>query len=327
MINHPHILLKDPHSHVVNHDTGFGNRLHCWNVLSILNNSSQLPIIVQEHEFPELRYLDIPNLHLDTPDSHSLLSFFTYPSQRIENYKELLPIHLQVCKEIGNLKLDIKSNWVTNYSWDFIHDFIFHPKGYDTSNFTNIKFKSKELQNSIIDFSEGLVSIHVRRGGGIKTTPYDLKDIPPDLMKHFSITPESESRSQYPFFPEEQLINIIEKFLYEKPNLKIYLSLDLHIDTVSHIKERYGSDRILTSDSFINQNKKLLTQLKLLNPVLRFDSIGNNLIDFFILAYSDFSIHSLYSTWGSTGKYITQKPFILNEITDVDVMYEEYKKI
>lgn len=326
MTNHPHILLKDPHSHVVNHDTGFGNRLHCWNVLCNLNNTSNLPILANEYEFPELHHIDIPNLQIIPPDSNTLLSYPTYPSQRIQDYQEITSTHLQMYQEMGDLELDKKLKWVTNYSWDDIHKFIYH-KSYKTTNFTNIKFKSKELQDLIIDFSQNLVSIHLRRGGGVRTTPYDLKDIPTKALSYFSITPESTQTSNYPFFQEEYLINIIEKLLLEKPNLKIYLSLDLEENTVSHIKERYGSDRILTRSVFTNQYKNLLTQLKLHHPIQSLTSIGNNLIDFFILAHSSFSIHSLYSTWGSTGKLITNKPFIDNHPdNNVDVICREYHK-
>lgn len=319
MNNTPFILLKDPHSHVVNHDTGFGNRLHCWNILSILNSSSELPIITRLHEFPELKHLDIPNLSLDYPKVNKPYNFLLYPTQKIQNYKNITSSHLLEYKNTGNLKLNKNHNWVTEYSWEEIDKLRFSPHYNTTTYFPQISLKSKELQNEIIDFSKNLISIHVRRGGGVLTSPGDLRNIPPKSHEYFSL---NSSSTGYEFFSEDQLINIIEGFISHTPNSKIYLSLDLSPKTVSHIKIRYGKDRILTSDSFTLKNKKLLNKLDFLSPILDFDSIGNNLIDFFILAYSKFSIHSLYSTWGETGKFITQKPFILNKNYDTDNIYQ-----
>ena len=313
------ILLRDPWRVVEDRDTGFGNRLICWYVINTLTSHTQPEIQTFLSEFPELEYLNLPNTTTLKPP---------YPPTSEEGiislnkkYKSITDDHILSYIKNKEIYFDDKFNFTTDYSWDSVNTFI-QNLSITPDYFKDIKIKSPQLEDAILEFSKDIIGIHVRRGNGVRSTQKDIKDIPQNVWSLFPLNPKADPF--YKFFPEKKLINIIEAFLYLNPNTKIYLSLDLPEETVNHLKIKYKGS-ILTRSNFITHNYELITSLNFLKPILHLKSIGNNLIDFFILANSQFIIESSGSTWTQTGKLITGKPSgNINE--SINSLVDKYKK-
>lgn len=309
MGNKKYILLRDPWGVVEDRDTGFGNRLICWYVVNLLNQNQDFEIKTLQNEFPESSYLNIPNTT-------------TLSNPTKEEYKYIQEHHILEYLKNGKITLDKNFNWHTQYDWD-ITDKVYRTTPLISDYFESITIKSPEFYSSILNFTQNLIGVHVRRGNGVRSTYKDLLDLPENIKDLFPLNPKGNPN--YKFTPEKTLIKIIENFLNLNNPPKIYLSLDLPEETVSHLKNRYGTDKILTRSDFILQNQKIIKHLNLLKPILNLKSIGYNLIDFFILAYSKFMILSPGSTWGGIGQQISSRPGRLNDepIEDIIKDYNE----
>ena len=276
------IFLRDPWNDVKNHDSGWGNRLLCWEVVNIINRSlgGTHVIKVLPKEYPELTIVDFPNT-------------------KYINLKEvkLTPITSEmIIGWIKNKKIELNPelSYTTCYSFKNATEFAetFFNEEYDS--IPKLQLKNKKLDTKLRLFFKDKIGIHIRRGNGVHLDNYDKFTIPRGYMKYYKLCPECDKA--YPFIRDEIYFNIIDNFLKKDKDVKFFIGIDVDENAIAYYKEKYR-DKIITCKDVIKDNKKLLEEIKFLEPRLQLPDMGKIILDFFSLAYCQKIIPSPASSW------------------------------
>ncbi len=276
------IFLRDPWDDVENHDSGWGNRLLCWEVVNIINRSlgGNHVIKVLPKEYPELTIVDFPNTE--------------YINLKEE---KLIPITSEIITGwIKNKKIEINPelSYTTSYSFKQAIDFVetFYKKEYDL--IPKLQLKNKKLDKNLRLFFKDKIGIHIRRGNGVHLDNDDKFTIPRGYMKYYRLCPECDKA--YPFIRDEIYFDIIDNFLKKDKDVKFFIGIDVNEKAIEYYKEKYRN-KIITCKDVIKDNKKLLEEIKFLEPRLQLADMGKIILDFFSLAYCKKIIPSPASSW------------------------------
>ena len=296
-IDKPYILLRDPWGMVTDDDSGFGNRLVCWMGAQILraNLKNNYSIKVLEKEYPETNFLHFPNTEV-----YKTLHGSDYPSKKIS----IEDINLFT----ESKKLDIPNN--KNYILDVPYTSFLQitdalEDSYISKFVSKIELFNQTLEHKIKEFSENKIGIHIRRGNGVNIVQLDLDSIPDGYKDFYKICPECDP--VYRFVNDDNFYHIIDTFLQIYDNKEFYLSIDVDDNAVNYYKTRF-KNKIFTRSDFIKNNTDTIRNSMLFEEVLGLKKIGINLIDFFILANTEFIVRDMTSSWSYLASLIGQVP-------------------
>lgn len=276
-------------------DTAFGNRMYIWTQFYYLTyrTNFEYKIVVQDEYWPELKFLNLPNtIALKKEDFH--------PKQK--TYK-ISKNHLK------SIIFDNCTKHLRTHDYWYLDEWYIVDGGYDELDIPNpyslIKFKNPSINDILSNYFKSFVSIHIRRYHGIYSTEDDLDEMPPSLKEQYlKETFKPLSKTAYTYIKDEVYFKLIEKLLESDQNVKIYISTDLPEKFYKHYKTRYFKDTIKDKNDYY---EKLKNVLKECFPVQFIDSnkkIVEDLLDFFVMAYSKFIIMPDYSTWGRIAKKV-----------------------
>ena len=307
------IFLRDPWKHVDNDDSGWGNRLICWQTACIINNAmgNTHTIKVLPEEFPELTLVNFPNTEYTTLEEIKAI-----PIQDLEVQKWI---------EKEKIELDNKVSYTNKFSYGNTLDLsekFFDP---NTDIFTSIELKNKTLYSKIKNLVKNRIGIHIRRGNGVYVDWYDINTVPSQYRKYYKI--DNTADKVYAFIRDEIYFKVIDEYLANNIETKFYLGIDVNVKALTYYKEKYPN-KILTCNDVINLNKDLLDELKFLEPRLQLKNMGYNLIDFFSLSCTKEIVHSPPSTWSYTASRISGKNnnFKKSEMTEGKIQ-DEYNNL
>lgn len=308
----PKIFLRDPWRVVVENDTGWGNRLICWDVAIRIREAlgNKHDIVVLTQEFPELVHVNLPNTTLIEGPS-SLLD--RYQNVAPEKYIKIKNEQVQKWLVSKKIDLDPTLNYETDFSFDLnsrLLNFFFKNK--PNPYIQKISISNEKLKKSVLKFGSNKIGIHIRRGSGVHLTKKDLSTIPPQYQEYYLLCPECDKH--YNFINDEIIYNYIDKLLDSNPNHKFYISIDVDEKAIEYYKIKYP-EKIFTCSDFINKHKSIVQDTKLLNEIAGLKSIGKNVLDFFILSNTNLLLQSKHSTWSKLSQQISgTKTLTLEEI-------------
>ena len=304
MRSRPYIFLVDPWKRVTDIDSGWGNRLQCWEAASIIASriGSTHTIKVPPEDYPELSQVSLPNTGYT--DSQGV---------------NTVPItNEDVDRWVQNKKIDLNNNLNYSIEYDFVHTHKISSNFYDINNdkLTNIKLLSSEINSALNKFSENKIGIHIRRGSGVYVTTRDIKSIPKEYRKFYSEATNNDRL--YTFYRDSEYFKFIDKTIENHNEVKFYIGLDVDEKAIEYYKTKY-SDRIYTASDVIDKIKPILDKASFLEPRLHLKKMGNILLDFFILSKCSRIIVSPYSSWSYmacriAGKYGTE----INNLDHID---------
>jgi adenylate kinase family enzyme len=288
-------------------DTAFGNRLIIWAQSYYLTyrTNFEYKIFVQEEYWPELKFLNLPN-------TVALKKEDFYPKQKTYKISEN---HLRLIV-FKNYTKDLRSH---NY-WYIDKWYLFdgEPEVSQLPNpYALIKFKNPSINGILSEYFKSFVSIHIRRYHCTSYTEDDLNEMPLDLREQYikeSYKPLLDQNSYY--IKDEVYFKIIEKLLESDQNVKIYISTDLPEKFYKHYKIRYFKDTIKDKNDYYEKLKNVLKECFPESMIDKNKKIVENLLDFFVLAYSKFIIMHRYSTWSKITQKVKNTSFLKLPIDD-----------
>lgn len=298
----PKIFLRDPWRVVVENDTGWGNRLICWNtairIREALGNVHE--IVTIKPEFPELTHINFPHTSL-IDDSNNLIS--SYQSIDKENYIKITNQDVESWIQNKKIDLDPTLNYETDFSFDLNTKLLYSCFEGKYHPYTQkISINNEKLKKSVSKFGRNKIGIHIRRGNGVYLTKKDLSTIPLQYQEYYSLCLECDEH--YTFISDEVIYSYIDRLLDSNPNYKFYISIDVNEKAIEYYKSKYP-EKIFTCSDFINKHKIIVQDTKLLNKIVNLKSVGKNILDFFILSSTDLILQGKHSTWSQLSQQIS----------------------
>lgn len=292
-MNNKVLILRDPWRVVEDGDTGWGNRLFCWSVAvylrELLGNTHD--IVVKKSEYPELVHLSLPYTRMvdNLPQVEMITDHMVYDWIKT-----------------GIFPLDSQQSYETDFRYETNAAILINKLDNTlTSELTKMHLHNNELTDTIKKYTENKVGIHVRRGNGVRITEGDLENIPEDTHKYYMLCDECDKH--YRFVSDQEYFNLIDSFLETDPATEFYISIDVDEKAIKHFKKRYPG-KIHTAIDFIKDNNTFLQEIGLFQSICGLHTIGQNLLDFFILTYSKHIIQSRHSTWSMLAQKIAGGP-------------------
>ena len=275
-------------------DTGFCNRIFHWEFAYEVNkrNNFEFNILLQEHFWPEYKYIDLPytemynhDIHKPTNTNIPLFEPDYLPDNSINNIiRYTNPFSSWDIKE-NNFELDTQYDWYPTCGFNFVRDIEKNYKYHRPLQL--IKLRNKELDKLIKDKASDLVGVHIRRGEGTK--PF---------------TPDAPMKA----IDNELYFKIMDAILEENPNQKFYISCDVPLENIKVFFEKY--DCI----TYKNLELKKYHQKEKFKKLHRFTL--QNIVDLFMLANAKFLITVNKSTWSSFANLYNKRLFV--ELFDAD---------
>lgn len=300
----PYIFLVDPWKMVTDIDSGWGNRLQCWEAASIIASSTDPThtIKVLPEHYPELSQVSFPNTsYIDLQGVNTI------------------PItNEDVDRWVQNKKIDLNRNLNYSIEYDFAYTDKIRSNFHNINNdkLTDIKLLSSEINSALNKFSENKIGIHIRRGNGVYVTYRDIKSIPKEYRKFYCENTNNDRL--YIFYKDSEYFKFIDQTIENNDEVKFYIGLDVDEKAIEYYKTKYPG-RIYTASNVIDKIKPILEQASFLEPRLHLKKMGNILLDFFILSKCSRIIVSPYSSWSYmacriAGKYGTE----INNLDHID---------
>jgi len=315
-------FIRDPWRHVTDLDSGFGNRLMCWEAALILSklihgNKNYFCLLP---EFPELLHLEIPYMKYNTEDLPIPGNFSLITDEHINNFINT-----------GRLNIDRNSNYELSYSWDSVvnivrfawtsnEEVIKEFKHYLNVEIRHLKLRNTNLQDSIVNFSNTKIGIHIRRGNGVYVQQKDIDTIPLQYQQYYKVCKHCDT--SYIFQSDETIFNLMDYFLKVNKKVKFFISIDVGDKAIEYYKKRYPGS-VYTVTDYINSHLIDRQDINsILNPIKGLNSIGLNLLDFFILSNCKFLISDKISSWSDFARkvgnhnkhHIGESPHYLNKL-------------
>ena len=305
-----YIFLRDPWRYVEDNDSGWGNRLICWeaayNIIEQLDNNYVIKVLPQE--FPELHLVN-------------LISTSFTELQKIN----AIPIQDgQVDNWIQNNIIDLDPNlsYITDFS--FLNSIrINRSFGKNKNHIQKISIENFQVQEYIKNAVNEFIGIHIRRGNGVYTTKEDLKKIPIEFQNYYNLC--LDCGKEYIFIEDSSYFDIIDNILKDNPEALFYISIDVNEKAVDYFKTRYPN-KIFTRIDIIEKNRKVFTDASFFNQYEQLTNMGYNLVDFFSLSFCKEIIESPFSSWCNMAAKISGKNSNLiyrNLVKDTVTKYNE----
>ena len=301
------ILLRDPWNTVNNGDSGWGNRLICWEAVSIINQAMGGTHIIKvlPEEYPELLAVDMPNTEYFTPDEWDK-EFIHIEESTVLNWIEKVEI---------NLSSD--SSYTTNFSFESSMGILrdFYSKKFNI--ISKLRFRDENLHKGLQSYFKDRIGLHIRRGSGVFSTLEHLQTVPKPYRRYYKLCQTCDK--SYPFIEDKFYFDIIDEFISKDKDAKFFIGIDINQKAVKYYKNKYPG-KIVTFDEVFKDNKELLEKSEILRPRLQIKDMGKILLDFFGLAYCKVIMGNSFSTWSFMAFRV------LNDYTKTDTMYQYSSK-
>jgi hypothetical protein len=285
------IFLRDPWRYVEDDDSGWGNRLICWeaayNIVKQLDNNHVIKVLPQE--FPELHLVNLISTSFKKLQKVNVIPI---DNKQVDNW---------IQNDIVNL--DPNFSYVTNFSYlNSIR--INRSFGENKKHIQKISIKNEQVQEYIKNTVKEFIGIHIRRGNGVYITKQDLKEIPVEFQKYYNSC--LNCGKEYLFIKDSIYFNIIDSILKDNPKALFYISIDVNEKAVDYFKTRYPG-KIFTRTDIIEKNKNVFIESSFLDRYEQLTNMGYNLVDFFSLSFCKDIIESPFSSWCSMAAKISGK--------------------
>jgi hypothetical protein len=289
-------------------DTAFGNRMYIWTQLYYVSyrTNFEYKIAVQKEKWPELKFLNLPNT----------IALKEEDFCKNEKVYKISESHLKLIIHKNNIEY-LKTN---NY-W-YLDEWLIYEGQYDKLNLPNpyslIKFKNPSINDILSEYFKSFVSIHIRRYHGTYYTEDDLSEMPLNLREQYlkeSYFPTT--LTHYTYIKDAVYFKIIEKLINSNENVKIYISTDLPLKFYKHYKTRYFKKNIKDKYDYYEKFKNILKQCFTDDYIDNNKKIVEDLLDFFVIAYSKFIIMPNYSTWSRIAKKVKNTKCLNLPISEV----------
>lgn len=274
------------------YDTAFGNRLYMWAQCFYVSyrTNFEYKIYVQEEYWPELKFLNLPN-------TEALPRNKFYPKQKVykisENHIESIILNKNI-RHLMREKYWYIDNWCI-----FDHVRKIHIENLDIPNpYSLIKFKNPSINEILKNYFKSFVTIHIRRYHGIHYSEEDLNEMPQKLKEEYlNEAYYGEECTSYVYIKDETYYKIIEKLINSNKNVKIYISTDLPLKYYKHYKTRYFKTALKDKYDYYEKMKNILKECFSEDLIDSNKKIVEDLLDFFVTAYSKFVVLPSASTW------------------------------
>lgn len=289
-----YFFLRDPWKDVKNRDSGWGNRLVCWEAANIINRAMGDTHIIKvlPAEYPELSAVDFPNTEYLTPDEWDK-AYTPIDDSIVANWIEKQEITLPS-------NLSYMTNFNFQSSMDIIHDF--YNKKFDV--IPKLRFRDESLYKALRSYASEKIGIHIRRGWGVKITRHDISTIPKPYNKYYKPCPRCNKT--YSFIKDEIYYDLIDNLILENNDAKFFIGIDVNEKALDYYKEKYPN-RIVTFSDIVKENEEVIKKSKILERRLQLIDMGRILLDFFTLAYCKTIIGSPASSWSWMAERILKK--------------------
>ena len=222
------ILLRDPWKDVKNKDSGWGNRLICWEAAHIINKAlgGDYIIKVLPAEYPEILAVNFPNTEYYTPNEWS---------------KDLVPIENSTVLswiEKDEITLSNDVSYVTNFDFSFSGEITGAFFNFKFDLVRKLRFKDEALGKRLRLYFKDRIGIHIRRGRGVHMTNDDKLSIPKPYMRYYKVCTKCDKN--YPFIRDEIYFNIIEDYIKKDKDAKFFIVIDINEKALIYYKEKFG---------------------------------------------------------------------------------------
>jgi hypothetical protein len=123
-------------------------------------------------------------------------------------------------------------------------------------------------------------------------------------------------KTAYTYIKDEVYFKLIEKLLESNQNVKIYISTDLPEKFYKHYKTRYFKNTIKDKTNYYENLKNILKECFPESIIDRNKKVVEDLLDFFVIAYSKFIIMPDYSTWSRIAQKVKNTNYLRLPIED-----------
>lgn len=288
-------------------DTAFGNRLFIWAQFYYLTyrTNFEYKIIVQEEHWPELKFLNLPN-------TVSLNKNDFYPKEKTYEISE---------KHLRSIIFDNKIKHLRSHNYWYLDKWYIVDGQYDEldikSPYSLIKFKNASINDILSKYFKSFASIHIRRYHGIHFDENDLDEMAPHLKEQYlNEVYRACVPSHYIYIKDEVYFKIIEKLIHADQNIKIYISTDLPEKFYKHYKTRYFKNTLKDKYDYYEKMKNIMKECFPEELIDKNKRVVEDLLDFFVLAYSKFIIMPDYSTWSRIAQKIKNTNYLRLPIDD-----------
>lgn len=287
------ILLRDPWNVVEDYDTGLGNRLLAWEVVYELSLRLKQPVNVLTYlfDYPELPHINFPKTSTQ--------------SDTIENTAELTK-ELMISLFTGEITaIDEDKVWETTYDWDTVVEL--HTQFVEDCYTKLLTFRDNNLVSLIEEFAKGCIGVHVRRGNGVYKDESTLSAVDSTTRSLYRLEPWSDTN--YKFVPDQSILNAIDEVRKSSRYSKVFLGVDLDLNTVEHLKRKYPGI-CFTRGDFKALNREYLSSVNFNRPIANLKTLGDTILDFFILAYSEKLYLTSSSSWSRQAQLYLDREYL-----------------
>lgn len=263
--------------------TSFGNYLQLLDQAYYLNQRFSLnsKIIIQEEDWPELKFISLPNVEIRKTNIIKNSKKLT----KDECIEILCKNNCDFLKE--NNKIYIDELMFKNDYFEYVDDAgdlkveeLYYDKFMLKNIFSNIKFKHSEINEFLEDIFKDYVSLSIHRYNSISISKIELLSIPQEIRVEFYKNyafQKTQKKKDFTskFITDFEYYKVIEEVLDYDINQKFYIASDLPLKFYEYYKVRYRNifNKLdFTKDFFnllekyydkniINENKDLLETL------------------------------------------------------------------
>ena len=313
-------------------DTGLCNRLFHWEVfydLYINSKEYNLNLAVQDHIWPELELLHLPNTakvsykmhnsdwygHIRHADMY-FKTIFDVETNSVRLAKKMTQDRIISMYRHQNFDFIKTDHWYSDYGYITLEK-IYQSIGQDGFDKTlhnrplsQIRILDEKINSKIKLASCTKIGIHIRRGNGVNITEDDIKTLPLEMQDDYRKYKEDTFTmvdEAYGFKPDSLYFNFIDSILEINPQQEFYISHDLPDRFLNHYYERYGnliSTKKDDRDYYINYYS---SKLKNLNNLISYANVVDNIVDLFSLANCGYLVKSNVSSWSGFAEIYKKK--------------------
>ena len=263
-------------------DSGWGQRVYSLEQGYIIGSKTnfEYEMQVQLKDWPELYFLDIPNIKgigIDNVEEY------------IDNSKKLEPDILY------KIILGGQHNLLFEHDHCYFDEWIVETKDLEKDVYfvKNIHFKDPKIHEFLEDKLNSFVGWHLRRRYWVRVEREDLLTLPEHLREEYwnDIAIHRDiSLDNYRFIPDQYYFQVLDKFIEKNKDQKIYLSTDLPYKFYEYYYDRYQN--LHTYDDFEDEYLSILKNSVSEEIIQKHADIARHLFDCFALSYCKLMVNS-----------------------------------
>lgn len=267
-------------------DSGWGQRIYSLEQAYYIGYKTEFEyqILVQTLDWPELHFLNIPNvIGIDCDDPKE---FIKTPDGQEAKYLN--------CDLINEILMKNKHQLLKRSDHWYFDEWIEETKDLVKETFfvKKITFKNLNVEKYLKDKFKDIVGFHLRRKYWVRVEEKDLEHVPPHLREKYWKEVEDYRDTpvdQYLFIPDHEYFRVLDKIVENNKKQKIFLSSDISSEFYEHYYDRYD---IITYKDCEHEFKSLLSETVDQKIIDQYPDTVNTLFDSFALSYCKLIVNS-----------------------------------